>query len=203
MAWAGPPTALDRYIAKPDKSYEWTRVGPVPCGAGCTADVLDMKSQTWRSESEVDRTVWQHWVTVIRPEKVTTPIGFLFISSGANNGKPPARAEALLAGVAKETGAVVAELRMVPNQPLKFSGAAGPLTEDGLIAYTWDKYLRGGDEEWPARLPMTKSAVRAMDTVTAFCKTAEGGRWRWTGSWFRADRSEGGLRGRRQWWISG
>jgi PhoPQ-activated pathogenicity-related protein len=77
--------------------------------------------------------------------------------------------------VAKESGAVVAELRMVPNQPLKFSGASRPLTEDGLIAYTWDKYLRGGDEEWPARLPMTKAAVRAMDTVTAFCRTPEGG----------------------------
>jgi PhoPQ-activated pathogenicity-related protein len=37
-----------------------------------------------------------------------------------------------------------------------------------MIAYTWDKYLRTGDERWPARLPMTKAAVRAMDAVTAF-----------------------------------
>jgi len=48
-------------------------------------------------------------------------------------------------------------------------------TEDSLIAYTWDKFLRTGDAKWPARLPMTKAAVRAMDTVTAFCGSAEGG----------------------------
>lgn len=58
---------------------------------------------------------------------------------------------------------------MVPNQPLTFAGETKSRTEDSLIAYTWDKYLRGGDDAWPARLPMTKAAVRAMDTVTAFC----------------------------------
>ena len=49
-------------------------------------------------------------------------------------------------------------------------------TEDALIAYTWDKFLRTGDSRWPARLPMTKAAVRAMDTVTAFCGSPEGGK---------------------------
>ena len=46
-------------------------------------------------------------------------------------------------------------------------------TEDSFIAYTWDKFLRTGDARWPARLPMTKSAVRAMDTVTSFCGTPD------------------------------
>src|SRR5437899_3014293 len=43
------------------------------------------------------------------------------------------------------------------------------------IAYAWDKFLRTGDKKWPARLPMTKAAVRALDTVTAVCASAEGG----------------------------
>src|SRR6266487_1381855 len=47
--------------------------------------------------------------------------------------------------------------------------------EDALIAYTWDKFLRTGNERWPARLPMTKAAVRAMDTITAFCASDAGG----------------------------
>ena len=47
-----------------------------------------------------------------------------------------------------------------------------------MIAYTWDKFLRTGDDKWPARLPMTKAAVRAMDTVTAFCASDEGGKFK-------------------------
>ena len=65
---------------------------------------------------------------------------------------------------------------MVPNQPLTFSDDKQPRTEDALIAYSWDKYLRTGEELWPARLPMTKAAVRAMDTVTAFLASEVGGK---------------------------
>ena len=78
----------------------------------------------------------------------------------------------LLADIALSTHTVVAELRMVPNQPLTFPDGRKPgLVEDEFIAYTWDKYLRTGNDLWPARLPMTKAAVRAMDAVTAFMKT--------------------------------
>src|SRR4030095_11776051 len=68
------------------------------------------------------------------------------------------------------------ELRMVPNQPLTFVGDGKPRTEDSFIAYTWDQFLKTGDAKWPARLPMTKSAVRAMDTITAFCASDKGGK---------------------------
>ncbi len=64
---------------------------------------------------------------------------------------------------------------MVPNQPLVFAGETEGRKEDSLIAYTWDKFLRTGDKKWPARLPMTKSAVRAMDTVTSFCGGLDNG----------------------------
>ena len=99
----------------------------------------------------------------------------LFIGGGANDGKVPKSADANMVGIARATKSVVAELKMIPNQPLVFAGETRGRKEDSLIAYTWDKFLRTGDPKWPARLPMTKAAVRAMDTVTAFCGSPEGG----------------------------
>lgn len=174
VAAAAADTALDRYVRKPDSSYKWEVKGTVPCG-GCTATLIDLKSQTWRKAGEVNRTLWEHWLTVIRPPQVSSPIALLFINGGSNGRPAPNQADPMLVNIAKESGAVVADLRMVPNEPLQFAGEARTRTEDGIIAYTWDKFLRGGDEEWPLRLPMTKSAVRAMDTVTAFLKTPQGG----------------------------
>src|SRR6185312_12386749 len=64
----------------------------------------------------------------------------------------------------------------VPNEPLTFAGQA-PKTEDAIIAYSWAQYLKTGDETWPAQLPMTLAAVRAMDAVQAFANTSAGGSW--------------------------
>src|ERR1700682_4594330 len=99
----------------------------------------------------------------------------LIVGGGSNERKPPARANPLLAMGAVTTRSVIAELRMVAHQPLTCAGETQQRSEDAIIAYSWDKYLRTGDEAWPLRLPMTKSVVRAMDTVTAFCRSAAGG----------------------------
>jgi PhoPQ-activated pathogenicity-related protein len=64
---------------------------------------------------------------------------------------------------------------MVPNQPLIFTGDGNKRNEDAITAYTWEKFLTTGDDTWPLRLPMTKSVVRAMDTVTSFCGSTAGG----------------------------
>ncbi len=167
-------TALDRYVKAPDASFKFKLVRTVKLD-GVTANLLDMTSQTWRTEKEVNRTEWQHWITIIRPSEVKSSTAFLFITGGANDGKQPNSIDPMMLKVAKDSGAIVAELRMVPNQPLIFAGETKGRVEDSLIAYTWDKFLRGGDERWPARLPMTKSAVRAMDAVQQFSATTEGG----------------------------
>ncbi len=148
-------------------------MGTIP-GDGVTTYVLDMTSQAWRSEKEVNRNIWKHWVTVVVPDKVEFSTGFLFITGGNNNSKAPDKADPFLVEMATVTKSVVTELRMVPNQPLVFPDDGKERVEDGIIAYTWDKYLRTGDENWPLRLPMTKAAVRAMDTVTSFCAKQAG-----------------------------
>jgi PhoPQ-activated pathogenicity-related protein len=114
---------------------------------------------------------------VVTPEKVTSDIGLLFITGGRLDRQPPEHPSAWLVDAARETGTVTAELRLVPNQPVVFMDdpARTPRLEDDFIAYTWNKFLRTGDDKWPARLPMTKSAVRAMDAVTAFTASPDGG----------------------------
>lgn len=167
-------TALDRYVAAPDPSYGY-RVETTLPGDGLTAAVLRMTSQTWLTDKEVDHPVWEHWLTVVRPDSIKSDTALLFITGGSRDRGAPRSVDPMLSAIAKATRSVVAELRGVPNQPLHFEGHSEGRSEDALIAYTWDHYLRTGDERWPARLPMTKSAVRAMDTVTRFCATAEGG----------------------------
>jgi PhoPQ-activated pathogenicity-related protein len=169
-------TALDRYVAQPDASFAWKVLRELPA-EGVTATLLEMTSQKWLTEKEVERPLWTHWLTVVRPAQITSDIGFLFITGGSLERKPPAQAPAWMVDLARDTGTVVTELRLVPNQPIVFvdDPARKPRTEDDYIAYTWDKFLRTGDEKWPARLPMTKSAVRAMDAVTAFVASPEGG----------------------------
>lgn len=159
-------TALDRYIALPTPEYRYDVVSRFD-GDGYDGYVLSMVSQRWRTSREVDAPLWRHWLTVIVPQPVKTRIGTLVIGGGSNGDEPPATVDPLIARLAVRTGSMLAELHMVPNQPLTFAGDEQRRGEDDLVAYTWDRYLHTGDETWPLRLPMTKAAVRAMDTITA------------------------------------
>lgn len=169
-------TALDRYVAAPDASYTWSVAKPLPAPEGATATLIDLTSQKWL-EQEVEQPLWKHWLVVVTPAKVTSDVGLLYIGGGRNDRNPPAAPAPWQIEIARDTGTVVAELRMVPNQPVVFKNdpARKPRTEDDFIAYTWNQFLRTADDRWPARLPMTKSAVRAMDTLTAFAASPAGG----------------------------
>lgn len=171
---ASGTSPLDRYVAEPDPSYRWSVVSTRQQGS-LVVTVIDMTSQRWRTAAEVNQPEWRHWLTIIRPDTVTSDTSLLFITGGGNDSTDLPKVDGMLATIAEKTGSVVTELRMVPNQPLAFADGT-PRKEDDLIAYTWDKYLRGGDDRWPARMPMTKAAVRAMDTVQAYAQTTAGGR---------------------------
>ncbi len=168
-------TALDDYVSQPDANYAYRLVKTLP-GSGATTFLVEMTSQAWLTSAEVDRPVWKHWMLLIKPDTVASPKSLLFISGGANDGEPPKAGNQDLARIAVATKSIVTELKMIPNQPLVFAGETEGREEDSLVAYTWDKFLRTGDAKWPARLPMTKAAVRGMDTVTSFCASQQGGR---------------------------
>jgi PhoPQ-activated pathogenicity-related protein len=169
-------TALDRYIAKPDPHYSWKLVNRIQ-GQGYQGFVLELTSQKWRSESEVDRPVWTHWLTIARPDKVTSSTALLFIGGGSNRDAAPAAIPDRASRFAVETGSVVAELGMVPNQPLYFTDSKDKgRFEDDLIAYSRVKHMATRDDYWLVRLAMVKSAIRAMDAVREFLASESGGR---------------------------
>jgi PhoPQ-activated pathogenicity-related protein len=154
--------ALADYVAKPDASYQWQIRGRYRY-RGSELVELRLVSQTWR---EVE---WKHQLILIKPPHVTDPSrGVLIIGGGrwrdSYDTEPAAdslpEGGRLFVAIARRLETVVAVLGQVPFQPLF------DRNEDELIAYTFDRYLRTGDTEWPLLLPMVKSAVRAMDAVT-------------------------------------
>ena len=169
-------TPLDDYIAKPDASYTYSVVQTIDNPLG-KVYIIDLKSQTWRTEKEVNRTLWQHWLTIIVPNGVTADTALLFIDGGGNGGKPPSGPSGMLIQIALQSKTVVADLKMVPNQPLVFADDPGrQRNEDEIIAYTFDKFLKTQDPTWPLLLPMAKSAVRAMDTIQDHIAKVGGGK---------------------------
>jgi PhoPQ-activated pathogenicity-related protein len=155
-------------VAAADTAYAWEPVLDMQV-EGCTAHVLKMTSQTWLTPGDVDHTRWWHWLTIVEPEAIRSDLALLYIHGGDIDDLPPDSIRPAYARIARATGTVVAELRMVPNQPLRFTGDPdAPRKEDRLIAFAWSRFLRSGDPVWLPRLPMTKSAVRAMDTITAY-----------------------------------
>jgi PhoPQ-activated pathogenicity-related protein len=170
-------TALDLYVRAPDSHYQYTLVEK-KVHSGCTEYLIRMTSQEWRSPAEVNQSVWKHWVRIYIPDKVSSSIGMLFILGGLTSDEDP-KPDDKFATLANLTQTIVSELFDVPNEPLTFANDPyGPRKEDEIIAYSWRKFLETGDSTWPLRLPMTKAAVRAMDTVTSFTASKKGGRHR-------------------------
>ena len=163
--YASPETALDDYINSGD-GYNYSVVNQIP-GANYIIYLVYMYSQQWRSPGEVDRPLWSHWMGIIIPNQVTKNTGMLIISGGNNDDLPDPSSSEVIAGaqIAVTSESVVTVLGQVPNQPLSFTDEPYPHSEDHLVAYSFDKFMNTGDPFWPVYLPMTKAAVKAMDTV--------------------------------------
>lgn len=172
LAGLAVATPLDDYVAARDDTYEF---GPEPVftvtEADYTAKIWPMKSQTWLTASEIDRPVWEHYLTIVEPKEVKYAQSLIFVGGGSNGGGSPRKIDEAMARIAVETKSIVSVVAQIPNQPFHFPDETSPRyaergrSEDAYIAYTWDKFLLTGDAKWPARLPMTKAVVRAMDTV--------------------------------------
>jgi PhoPQ-activated pathogenicity-related protein len=155
-AWPASATdALSNYVYSVDNHFSWKRLSRTNTDA-VIINHLQLVSQKWRES------VWDHHVQIVRPAKVRHPeIAFLFVT-GSGNGT---RQLFYLKMIAERAGCLAAVVTHVPNQPLY-----GGKSEDALVAYTFDRYLKTGDETWPLLFPMVKSAVKAMDAVQEFAR---------------------------------
>lgn len=166
-------TELDDYVAAPDANTTYSLHSSFH-ETGYRVDVWSLTSQAWRDPSEVDRTLWKHWLTVVVPDTYSTqPTALLYISEFRNDNPAPTSFRNGFSDLALLTNSITATLRMVPNEPLKFTDEtdprylAGGRVEDEVLAFAWNKYMITGDPTWLPLLPMTKAAVRAMDAIQA------------------------------------
>jgi len=170
-------TALDRYIAKPDSNYSYFSYS-TDRDLLYNTYFLYMTSQSWRSCDEVDcnrnlwtSNLWTHVIEITVPKirHSSSPGTAILLVNGGTNGNFPTKTDDQVAIIAQALGSVVVKVNQIPNQPLYFADEENVArSEDAIIAYSFDKFLKTGDEEWPALLPMTKSVVRAMDTIQTF-----------------------------------
>lgn len=162
---------LDDYIAAPDANYSYELRNTIN-GAGYKVEIYYMSSQRWRSLTEVDRNLWEHWLVMYVPTTLSRDTALVAISGGRNSVNMP-NPDASYVNIALLTQSIVADIKQIPNQRIRFADETDPRyvdegrLEDELIAYAWDKFRVTKDPTWLPRLPMTKAVVRAMDTVSA------------------------------------
>ncbi|MCH9655220.1 MAG: PhoPQ-activated pathogenicity-related family protein [Planctomycetes bacterium] len=148
------PKAFFNYIEREEPAYKW-EIHDSFSHDGVTTYPVELTSQTWQGLT------WKHWLYLIEPDNVRIKSKvLLFVSGGSNGSRPNEKRLKPAFLLAKATGARIALLTQVPNQPL-FDGKK----EDDLITETWLRYLKTGDETWPLLFPMAKSAVKAMDAI--------------------------------------
>ncbi len=149
-------TPLESYMNKTESEYRWQPTALIKKHWG-TIGHYKLISQNWRGHS------WKHHLVIVRPTIIRNPdIAFLRVS-GDGNGENHIES---LKTLAERGGAVVAVLMNVPNQPLYQNRR-----EDALIAYTFNQYLKTGDDSWPLLFPMVKSTIKAMDAIEQIVHT--------------------------------
>ncbi|MCK5894270.1 MAG: hypothetical protein KAG53_07635 [Endozoicomonadaceae bacterium] len=177
-------TALDDYVHQIDNKWDWDlkaeswQTVPNITNAKVKVYQVSMVSQYWAAGAKhgLSNPLWKHRLTIYQPNNVRSKKALLLIDGGIRYSRDSETVDpstdlsnrADWSRIAANTGAVVVELKDVPNQYLSFSDGI-PRKEDDLVAWTWHQFLQNPDENerLPLQFPMVKSVVRAMDTVQA------------------------------------
>ena len=141
--------------------------------------IMNMTSQNWLTEDDVDRTLWYHEIVISLPKRIHPDFAkscVIYIDGGGN--KPdqimPENDINVVGSqqIALMTDSCVAIIRQVPNQKLYFKnderrGKDGR-EEDDIIAWTWKHFFMYPNQpDWLVRLPMTKTVRLGLLLTTA------------------------------------
>ncbi|MBL8223826.1 MAG: hypothetical protein JNM50_00735 [Chromatiales bacterium] len=166
---AGPGAAdagdvLRTYVAQPDPALAWTSRLEGRVGAARFRELI-LTSQVWQG------TPWRHQLFVVCPDNARPGRpGVLFMAGGNwRDGylERPGRVAApagtdRYVRIARRLEAPLAVLLQVPFQPL-----AGGLTEDALVAWSFEQFFAGAGDSSPLLLPMAKAGSAALTATTA------------------------------------
>ena len=139
-------TDLDKYVHQPDSAFSFS-IARIDETKDYRAILVELVSQNYLNSDDVDRTLWKHSLKLVVPRLVQHDTAMLMIGGGDNNNQAISPPTDLAIQFSLTTNSVVAELGMVPNQPLTFATDSKPRWEDALIAYTWDKFFKTGDSK--------------------------------------------------------
>jgi PhoPQ-activated pathogenicity-related protein len=170
---------LDTYLKKADPNYKWFDTQHrVKMLSGATGYVLNVTSQQWLDTSKAigpNGAIWTHQVLVIVPKTVkVVDHAMIYITGNCNEnpGWPKATDEEPLVmdRVLSETGSIGVVLYQIPNCHIVYPSdpTQAKRSEDAMIAWAWNQYLKTRDPEWLPRLPMAKAAMQAMRAVQEF-----------------------------------
>lgn len=157
-------SVLDEYVNR-KHVFNWKVNKTEQLADGVKVVRIEMTSQVWQGLT------WKHRLNLIVPPAATgkraRPGHCLLAITGSGGGR---QFLTILTTAALRMGVPIAVLHDVPNQPLyrKLTKNNRGLREDALIAYTFKKYYETGDTDWPLLLPMTRSAMAAMDALEAY-----------------------------------
>jgi PhoPQ-activated pathogenicity-related protein len=184
---------LHDYVNHDDGMYKWVDLNQTISGKSInplsdeswTGHMILLTSQQWLTPEDTSRSTWWHILCIIIPSTVNFDNDAFLWITGDNNDNfantsswlPKASDEDIIISsyVAMQTHTVGAALFQVPNQHMVFSAdiLQKHRSEDAVIAFTWYQFVLNNTNlpnvnEWPLRLPMTKSAVKAFDCITEF-----------------------------------
>lgn len=133
-------TPLDQYVSLPDSTFRYTVKKTIPFTGGM-GYILDFRSLSWDNLG-VNQTEWQHWVIVIKPNRVVGKTSLIFIDGSYHTRSMPETLPEELVKGAILADSTVFVIKHVPFQPVRFAGEDRNRVEDQILAFTWDRFLK-------------------------------------------------------------